>query len=87
MNKSLILIPMLAASLSVQSQTEDEYLMEVGAGVGTMSYVGDFNGSIFKNMQPMASLVLKRLWGPYIGVQANVSYGKAKGDSKNVTTL
>ena len=38
------------------SQDDPQYRLEIGAGIGTMAYEGDFNGSIFKNMQPMAAL-------------------------------
>ena len=51
-----------------------------------MSYEGDFNGSILKNMQPMASLVLRRIFNPYMGLKLTGSYGKLKGSSKDVQT-
>ena len=49
----------LAAASALNAQTDDQYRMEIGVGAGLMSYQGDFNGSIMKNQQPMASLVLK----------------------------
>ena len=76
----------LAAASALNAQTDDQYRMEIGAGVGLMSYQGDFNGSIMKNQQPMASLVLRRIWSPYMGLKFSGSYGKLKGTSKDVKT-
>lgn len=38
----------LAAASALNAQTDDQYRMEIGAGVGLMSYQGDFNGSIIE---------------------------------------
>ena len=40
------------ASVPANAQTDYEYRMEIGGGVGLMAYEGDFNGSILHNMQP-----------------------------------
>lgn len=71
---------------AVRAQTDEQYRMEIGAGVGLMSYQGDFGGSIFSNMQPMASVVMRRIWDPYKGLKFSASYGKLKGSSSNVKT-
>lgn len=63
------------------AQTEPEYLMEIGAGAGLMSYEGDFNGSVLKNMQPSAAIVLRRLLNPRMGFKFQLDYGKMKGSS------
>ena len=76
----------LAAASALNAQTDDQYRMEIGAGVGLMSYQGDFNGSIMKNQQPMATLILRRIWSPYMGLKFSGSYGKLKGTSKDVKT-
>ena len=76
----------LAAASALNAQTDDQYRMEIGVGAGLMSYQGDFNGSIMKNQQPMASLVLRRIWSPYMGLKFSGSYGKLKGSSKDVKT-
>ncbi len=68
------------------AQSDDEYKMEIGAGAGMVSYEGDFNGSILKNMQPMGSLVLRRVFNPYMGLKLDLSYGKLKGSSADVKT-
>lgn len=66
------------------AQTDDEYLMEIGAGAGLVSYEGDFNGNIFKGAQPVGSVVLRRNFNPYMGLKLMGSYGKIKGSSKDM---
>lgn len=73
-------------SLGAKAQEEYEYKMEIGVGAGMVSYEGDFNGSIVKNMQPSASLILRRIFNPYMGVKLDVMYGKLKGSSADVKT-
>ena len=70
--KRLLCLLMALCALTAYAQSDDEYKMEIGAGVGLVSYQGDFNGSILKNQQPAASIVLKRVLNPYmaLGVQA-----------------
>lgn len=73
-------------SLGAKAQDEYEYKMEIGVGAGMVSYEGDFNGSIVKNMQPSVSLILRRIFNPYMGVKLDVMYGKLKGSSADVKT-
>lgn len=86
--RKLLLITMLAvlATVSAQAQTDDEYRLEIGAGAGFVSYMGDFNGSPAKNMQPMASLLLRRVINPYMAVRLGIGFGKLKGNSADVDT-
>lgn len=86
MKKYLVLIFTFIFSLSVSAQYDDEYKMEIGAGLGMTSYVGDFNSSLLKDMQPSASLVLRRIFNPYMGLKLNLLYGKMKGSSADVDT-
>ena len=74
------------ASVPANAQTDYEYRMEIGGGVGLMAYEGDFNGSILHNMQPSASLTLRRVINPYMDLRLAASYGKLKGSSKDVKT-
>jgi len=67
-------------------QGEDEYKMEIGVGAGMVSYQGDFNGSIMKDMQPVTSVVLRRVFNPYMGLKLDLSFGKLKGSSTDVQT-
>ena len=82
----LLLALMTLSTVRVSAQDDVEYRMEVGAAVGLMGYHGDFNGSLTKDLQPMGSLVARYIFNPYMGLKANVSYGKLKGSSANVKT-
>ena len=77
----VFLLPVVAVA-----QEDDTYKMEIGAGVGLVSYEGDFNGSIAKNMQPAASVVLRRVFNPYMDLKLALMYGTLKGDSNGEKT-
>lgn len=85
MNNPLLAL-LLATALPASAQSDYEYRMEIGAGVGLVAYEGDFNGSITHGMQPMASAVLRRTFNPYMALRFAAAYGKLKGSSKNVKT-
>ena len=63
MKKALVVILMLLPAMTY-AQGDVEYRMEIGGGLGLLSYQGDFNGSLFKNQQPMASVLLRRIINP-----------------------
>lgn len=87
MKRTLAISLWLAAmATTAQAQSDYEYRMEVGAGIGTVAYEGDFNGSITHGMQPMASVVMRRLFSPYMGIKLAASYGTLKGSSADVKT-
>lgn len=86
MRQGLLSILLLIAAVQTQAQDDVEYRMEVGAGVGLVSYLGDFNGSVVKNMQPMGSLVWRWVLNPRMALRAKGSYGKLKGSSADVQT-
>lgn len=86
MRQGLLSILLLVAAVQTQAQDDVEYRMEVGAGVGLVSYLGDFNGSVVKNMQPMGSLVWRWVFNPRMALRAKGSYGKLKGSSADVQT-
>ena len=85
MNNPLLAL-LLATALPASAQSDYEYRMEIGAGVGLVAYEGDFNGNITHGMQPMASAVLRRTFTPYMALRFAAAYGKLKGSSKNVKT-
>lgn len=85
MNNPLLAL-LLATALPASAQSDYEYRMEIGAGVGLVAYEGDFNGNIMHGMQPMASAVLRRTFNPYMALRFAAAYGKLKGSSKNVKT-
>ena len=66
------------------AQEDAEYRMEVGGGL--MGYLGDFNGNLAKDMQPMGSVLGRYNFNPYMGLKVNVMYGKMKGSSEDVDT-
>ena len=88
MHTSRIIIATLLAfvSLTMRAQGDVEYRAEIGAGAGMVTYQGDFNGSLIKGMQPMGTVVFRRLFNPYMGLKFTGSYGKIKGSSDNVKT-
>ena len=51
-----------------------------------VSYEGDFNGNIFKNAQPMFSLLAKYRFNPRMALAMNISYGSLKGSAKDVSS-
>lgn len=68
------------------AQDEPEYRMEIGGGVGIMTYLGDFNGSLMKNMQPTGGAVVKYKLNPRMAWAANIGYGKLKGKTDSGKT-
>lgn len=87
MKKALLCIALMGAiAMPTQAQEDETYLMEIGVGGGMMGYLGDFNGSITKNLQPMGSVLWRYNLSPYMGVKANVGFGKVKGSSADVET-
>lgn len=83
----LLLLFMLSAPVPTLAQADEEYLLEVGGGIGAVSYLGDFNGSISGNMQPLATALLRRVLNPYMDVTATLSYGQLKGSYKQANTF
>lgn len=86
MRKGLVTLLMLCATLTASAQQDDEYLMEIGGGVGMVSYRGDFNGKITSGMQPAGAIVWRRLLNPYMGFRVTGMMGKLKGDATRVET-
>ena len=84
--RNAVVVILLMLAVSAQAQTEPEYRLEVGGGVGMVSYEGDFNGNIFKNPQPMFSLLAKYKFNPRMAIAMNISYGTLKGSAKDVTS-
>lgn len=86
MKKGLVTLLMLCSTLTASAQQDDEYLMEIGGGVGMVSYQGDFNGKITSGMQPAGAIVWRRLLNPYMGFRVTGMMGKLKGDATRVET-
>ncbi|MCR5077540.1 MAG: porin family protein [Prevotella sp.] len=86
MKRTIISLLILLATAPTWAQSDPEYRMEMGAGIGMMGYLGDFNGSLTKDLQPMGTLLARYNLSPYMGVRMNVSFGKMKGTSADVKT-
>lgn len=86
MRKLLFMLLLMSLATRMSAQDDPQYRMEIGAGVGMVSYEGDFNGSILKNMQPMFSGLWRYNFDPYKDIRLSASYGKLKGSSKDVNT-
>ena len=84
--RNAVVAILLMLAVSAKAQTEPEYRLEIGGGVGMVAYQGDFNGNLFKNMQPMFSLLGKYKFNPRMALAMNISYGTLKGSAKNVTS-
>ena len=54
--------------------------------LGLVTYLGDFNGGIFRGAQPMGGLVLRRVINPYMDLRLAAFAGKIKGSSQNNST-
>ena len=85
MRQPILLLLMLLPTLTY-AQGDVEYRMEIGGGLGMLTYEGDFNGSILKIGQPMAAAVLRRNINPYHGFRLHLGVGKLKGSSKDAET-
>ena len=77
---------LLALTGSAQAQTEPEYRLEIGGAVGALTYLGDFNSALFKNVQPMGSLLAKYRLDPRRALSFNVGYGQLKGSDRDAKT-
>ena len=86
MRKLLLVLMVLLPAARMSAQDDPQYRMEIGAGVGMVSYEGDFNGNVLKNMQPMFSALWRYNFDPYKDLRLSATYGSLKGSSKDVDT-
>lgn len=86
LRRTQLLALLLMATVTLSAQDAPEYRAEIGGGIGVVSYEGDFNGNLFRNMQPMFTLLGRYKFNPRMALALNVSYGKIKGSSKNAET-
>ena len=80
--KKVLLWILLLAAVGAKAQTEPEYRLELGGGVGLLTYLGDFNTNLMKNTQPIFSLLAKYKFDHRQALALNVSYGTLKGSAK-----
>lgn len=81
---AILLVWITAARMSAQD--DPQYRMEIGAGVGLLTYEGDFNGNVFGHMQPLGTVQGRYNFDPYKALRLGVSFGKLKGSSSNAKT-
>lgn len=86
MRKLLTSLFMAVAVIAASAQEDPEYRLELGAGAGLMTYVGDYNSNLLKGMQPWVAAVAKYRFNPRSAVALNIGTGKVKGSSDNVKT-
>ena len=86
--RTRLLTPLVCAAtaLTATAQTDDQYRMEIGVGAGMVAYEGDYNGSITSGMQPAATVMLRRIFNPYMGLRLAATYGKLKGSDRGLKT-
>ena len=57
MRRLVVFTLLWVTALVTVSAQDEEYKMELGGGVGLMTYYGDFNEKLFTNMQFMGAVV------------------------------
>ena len=82
----LVLVTIHFSLLTTSAQEEPEYRLEIGAGTGTVTYLGDYNGSLFKGMQPWGAVMAKYKMNPRTAIGLTIGYGRLKGSSDKVET-
>ena len=86
MRELLLIVASLFVTPAVVAQEEPEYRLEVGAGLGGVSYSGDFSGGFFKGIQPWMALVAKYRLNPRMALGFDIGTGKIKGSTADVDT-
>ena len=82
----MVLITCHLSFITSSAQEEPEYRIEIGAGAGTVTYLGDFNGNLTKGMQPWGTVIAKYKMNPRTAVGLSIGYGRIKGSSDNAGT-
>ena len=83
----IVLVMLSGIATTAHAQSDPEYMMEIGGGVGLTGYLGDFNGNLTKELQPQVSAVFRTLFNPHAGLKFSASWGKLTGSTKDVETF
>lgn len=75
------------AGSRLYAQSEPEYLMEIGGGIGLTSYQGDFGNSIIKGQKPSLTGMWRRLLNPRQGFKVELGLSQISGSSDKVKTF
>ena len=87
MVRKIALTMLLAVvAMATQAQDEPEYRLEIGAGAGTVGYLGDYNASLFGELQPMGVVMAKYKANPHMAVALSAGFGKLQGSSAKAET-
>ena len=81
-----ILFTVHCSLFTALAQEDPEYRLEVGAGAGAVTYLGDFNGNLLKGMQPWGTAIVKYKMNPRMAVGLALGYGRLKGSSDRAKT-
>ena len=82
----LVLVAYQLSLVASWAQDEPEYRLEIGGGIGAVTYLGDYNDNLLKGMQPWGTVMAKYKINPRMAVGATLGYGRLKGSSDHVTT-
>ena len=82
----LLSFVLATVAMVASAQDEPEYKLELGAGAGLLTYLGDFNSSLTKGMQPWVTAIARYRFNPRMSAALHVGTGKVKGSTDNVTT-
>ena len=74
------------ATTAIQAQNEPEYRLEIGAGAGVVNYLGDYNTSLFGELQPIGAVMAKYKANPHMAVALTAGFGKLQGSSDKAKT-
>lgn len=85
--KILVALLMSVVALTAKAQTDPIYLREIGGGIGLTGYLGDFNSSLTKSLQPAATLLYRRNLSPWYGLKVDATYSQLKGSYKDESTF
>ncbi len=74
---------LLLATLSVGAQEDDdEYMMEIGGGVGADFYLGDVNSTPFGHACAMGGAIVRRILNPRMVLKGDLAFGSLRGNSE-----
>ena len=71
---------------TITAQTDDQYLMEMGGGIGLLGYLGDYNNNLTRCLQPLFTLSMRRNFNPYTAIEWGAGIGQLKGNARQATT-
>ena len=86
MKRLLAVIFAIVTTVAASAQDQPEYKLEIGAGAGMVSYVGDYNSNLTKGMKPWIALIAKYRLDPRMAFALDIGTGKIKGSGNNVDT-